>query len=385
MPITDTGYQRRTIDVVLESIQGDLRDKISAKLDLSEDTVLGNTSNIDARRIDELEQLVEEAYNAFDPDNASDDRQVALALISGVPRRGAQKGLVNATINVTNAHTYAPGDLAAHVVDEPTNRWLNRDEVVTTVGTHDYSAVFQSENAGAAAVAEAGTLTVIATPVTGWNSVTNADAATPGQDIESIAALKIRREQSVSPGGSRTRNAIRTKLVGVAGVLSAEVFDNRTNVTDANGIAPHGLRVVVWDGDPAAADNNDIAQVIYDFGPEGILPQGTETGIANDPTIGPVDVKFDRATASDITVAVNIESTTGVAIDDVKAAILAAMPTRVGQGVVFHKLAGSVFSVAGVDDYAAFTVNGGSADLAAAQSRIYLLDASDITVTGDVT
>lgn len=385
MPITDTGYQRRTIDVVLESIQSDLRDKISLKLDLSEDTVLGNYSNIAAKHIDELEELVEEAYNAYDPDNASDDRQVALALISGVPRRGEQKGLVTATINVTNAHTYAPGDLAAHVVDEPTNRWLNRDEVVTIVGTHDYSAVFQSENAGSPAVAEAGTLTVIATPVAGWNSVTNAAAATPGQDIESIAALRIRREQGVSSGGSRTRGAIRAKLITVDGVLSAEVFDNRTNSTDSNGIAPHGLRVIVWDGDPAAADDNEIAQAIYDFGPEGILPQGTQSGIANDPTIGPVEVFFERAVAVDITVAVNIESESGVAIDDVKAAILAAMPTRVGREVTFHKLAASVFAVAGVDDWVTFTVNGGTADLAAAQSRIYLLDEGDITVTGDVT
>jgi hypothetical protein len=73
-----------------------------------------------------------------------------------------------------------------------------------------------------------------------------------------------------------------------------------------------------------------------------------------------------------------------VAIDDVKDAILAAMPTRVGREVTFHKLAGSVFSVPGVDDYLTFTVNGGTSDLTALQSVIYLLDESDITVTGDV-
>lgn len=386
MPITDTGYQRRTIDVVLESIQSDLRDKISLKLDLSEDTVFGNYSNIAAKHIDELEELAEEAYNAYDPDNASDDRQVALALISGVPRRGAQKGLVTATINVTNAHTYAPGDLAAHVVDEPTNRWLNRDEVVTTSGTRDYSAVFESESAGAGAIAEAGTLTVIATPVAGWNSVTNAAAATPGQDIESIAALRIRREQGVSSGGSRTRGAIRAKLINVAGVLSAEVFDNRTNAIDSNGILPHGLRAVVWDGDPAAADDDEIAQVIYDFGPEGILPQGTESGTARDPESGlPVTVNFDRAATSNLAIVVDIESETGVSADDVKAAILASMPGKVGKGVIFNRLSGAVFEVDGVDDWATFTINGGTADQPAVQNLIYLLDEGDISVTGDVT
>src|SRR4029453_12170839 len=114
------------------------------------------------------------------------------------------KGLVTATVDLDASQSYAPGDLAAHVSDEPTNRWLNRDAVTsTTAGSYD--AVFESENAGAAAIAEAGTLTIIATPVAGWNGVTNAAAATPGQDIESIAALRIRRAAALSIGGSRTR------------------------------------------------------------------------------------------------------------------------------------------------------------------------------------
>lgn len=385
MPITATGYARRTLDVVLTSIQTFLREKISPKLDLSEDAVLGNVSNIAADHIDELEQLVEEAYHAYDPDNASDDRMAALALATGVPRRGATKGLVTVTINLDASQTYAPGDLAAHVVDEPTNRWLNRDEVVSTTAGN-YSAVFESENAGAAAVAEAGTLTVIATPVSGWNSITNPAAATPGQDIEEIAALRIRREQAVASGGSRTRGAIRAKLIAIDGVLSAEVFENTSSAVDANGIGPHNIRPVVWDGSPAAADDDEIAQAIYDHSAEGIRSQGTESGTARDPrTSAPATINFDRATPENITVAVEIESETGVASDDVKAAILAEMPGRVGKGVSYNRLSGAVFDVAGVDDWVTFTINGGTADLAAVQDTIYLLDESDIVVSGDVT
>lgn len=384
MPVTATGYQRRTLDVILERVQTFLRDKISAKLDLSEKTVLGNSSNIDAVAVDELEQLVEEAYNAFDPDNASDDRLVALALLNGVTRRGASKGLVTATITLASSQSYAPGDLAAHVVDEPTNRWLNRDEVVSTF-SGVYQAVFESENAGASAVAEAGTLTVIATPVSGWTAVTNAAAARPGEDIESIPALRVRREQSVSPGGSRTRGAIRAKLIGVEGVLDAEVFENVTGSVDANGIAPHAIRPVVWDGSPGAADDDAVAQAIYDHKAEGIVSQGAEAGIARDVVFGPVSVAFDRAETQSIAVAVEIESETGVAAEDVKALIVAAMPSRVGKGVNYNRLSSSVFGLTGVDDWVSFTINGGTIDLPAVQTRIYLLDEADITVTGDVT
>jgi uncharacterized phage protein gp47/JayE len=384
MGLTSTGYDPRTLDVVLTSIQSVLRDKISLKLDLGERTVLGNVSNLMASGVAELEALIAEAYNAYDPDNASDDRFVSLALLTGVPRRGETHGLVTATLDLDAGQSYAAGDLSAHVIDEAGNRWQNRDAVVsTTAGA--YSAVFESELPGVAAIAEAGTLTLIVTPVAGWNSVTNAAAATPGQDIESIAALRIRRELALSIGGSRTRGAIRSKLALLDGVLSVEVFENTTNATDADGIGPHSVRIVVWDGSPGAADDDAIAQVIYDHKAEGIPSQGSVSGIAQDAVVGPTVVAFDRASVSNVTVTVDIESATGVSIDDVRDAILAAMPDRVGHEVTFNRLASSVFKLAGVDDWVSFTINGGAVDLPAAQSTIYLLDPSDVTVTGNVT
>ncbi len=384
MPFTTVGFTPRTLADVVEALEDSLRSRISDKLDLSERTVLGNVVQIFAAHLVQVEEIASAAYSAFDPDAASDDAMVALALLTGVPRRGATTGLVTVTLNLDASQSYAAGDLVAHVTNEADNRWTNRDAVVsTTAGA--YSAVFASEEAGAGAIAPAGTLTIIAEPIAGWNTVTNAAAATPGTDIEAIEDLRLRRELAVSAGGSRTRNAIRAKLINVEGVLSVEVFENITNVVDANGIPPHAIRAVVWDGSPAAADDNDIATAIYDHKAEGIASDGSETGIAQDELLGPVVVAFARAIAVDITVTVEIESEDGVAIDDVKAAIIAAMPDRVGDEVTFHKLASSVFTLAGVDDYVSFTINGGVADLPALISSIYLLDAGDITVTGDVT
>lgn len=383
MPVTLTGFERRTQGDILEAIQDAQRSTISAKLDLSERTVLGSINPIFAEHIDQLEQLAEECYSAFDPDNASDDRFVALCLLTGVPRRAATKGLAEVTLSLEASKSYAPGDLVAHVTDEVTNRWLNRDTVTsTTAGS--YTATFESEFASAEAVAPAGTLTVIASPTDGWLSITNADDATSGTDIEDIEALRLRREQAVSIGGSRTRGSIRSALVLLDGVLSAEVFENTSNVTDANGLPPHSLRAVIWDGDPAAADDDEIAQVIYDRKAEGIVSDGTEVGVAQDSVLGPVSIAFARALTVDVTVAVEIESATGVSIDDVRDAIVAAMPDRVGEEATFNRLAGAVFRVGGVDDWVTFTINGGTADLPALVSTIYLLDPTDIAVTGNV-
>lgn len=384
MPISSTGFTPRTLAEIVETLEDSLRARISDKLDTSERTVLGNVVQIFADHLAQVEQLVAEAYDAFDPTAASDDRLVALALLTGVPRRGATKGLVTATLNLSAAFAgAAPGDLVAHVTNEADNRWVNRDTIPAGADA-SLETTFEAETAGAAGVAPAGTLEVIAGPVAGWVSVTNADDATEGTDIEAIEDLRLRRELAVASGGGRTRNAIRAGLIAVEGVLSAEVFENVTNVTDANGIPPHGIRATIWDGSPAAADNDEIAQVIWDLKAEGILADGTETGTAQDEVLGPTTVAFERATPVSITVDVEIESTDGVSIDDVKAAIIAAMPTRVGEGVKFNRLAGAVFDVAGVDDWATFEIDGDALDLPALQSTVYLLDSTDISVTGDV-
>lgn len=383
MPVTATGFETRSFGDILEEIQTAQRSTISAKLDLSERTVLGSLNAIFADHLAQVEELVAEAYAAFDPDNASDDRFVALCLLTGVPRRSATKGLADVTLNLQASKTYAPGDLTASVQDEPDNRWLNRDTVISTTAGN-YSAVFESEFASSAAVAPSGTLTVIASPVDGWNSITNATDATSGTDIEDIEALRLRREQAVSLGGSRTRNSIRAAVVSLDGVLSCEVFENVTNATDGDGIPAHAIRVVVWDGSPAQADDDEIAQAIWDRKAEGIVSDGGESGTAQDDVAGPQTVDFERATEDTITVAVNIESESGVSIDDVKAAIIAVMPTRVGDPVIYNRLSGAVFRVAGVDDWATFVVNGGTADLPGDVSTIYTLSESDITVTGDV-
>jgi uncharacterized phage protein gp47/JayE len=382
VPLTATGYEAYTLADIVESVQADVRARISDKIDLSERTVLGNFIQIICAKIAENGEVGAEAYAAFDVDAASDDRLVALGLLIGVPRRGATKGLVTATVNLQASKSYAAGDLVAHVQDEADNRWVNRDAVVSTTAGN-YSAVFEAETAGAAGIAPAGTLTVLAQPVDGWNTITNALDATEGTDIEAIEDLRLRMQLAVSSGGSRTRGAIRAKLVQLEGVIAAEVFENTTSVTDGNGIPPHAIRAVVWDGSPAQADDDAIAQIIFDHKAEGIVSDGGESGVAQDDVLGPVTVAFERATNSVATIAVAIESAAGVAITDVEDAIIAAMPQLVGEELTYNKIAAAVFRVPGVDDWTTLTINAGTADLPATVGTIYTATAASITVTGD--
>jgi hypothetical protein len=356
--LTATGYETRTLAEIVEAVQDELRARISDKLDLSERTVLGNVLQVFCDHLAQVESVAAEAYAAFDVDAASDDRLVALGLLIGVPRRGATKGLVTATVNLQASKTYAAGDLVAHVQDEADNRWVNRDAVASTTAGN-YSAVFEAETAGAAGTAPAGTLSV-------------------------LAQLRLRMQLAVSSGGSRTRGAIRAKLVQLEGVIAAEVFENTTSVTDGDGIPPHAIRAVVWDGSPTQADDAAIAQIIFDHKAEGIVSDGGESGVAQDDVLGPVTVAFERATNSVATIAVAIESAAGVAITDVEDAIIAAMPQLVGEALVYNKIAAAVFKVPGVDDWTSLTINAGTADLPATVGTIYTATSASVVVTGDV-
>ncbi len=383
MSLTDSGFEPDDQAAILERIQFFQRTKISQKLDLSERSPLGLVDIGISDELEALQQVLEEAYGALDRDAASDDRLAALANLLGVPRRGARPGLVVQTVDLDAAQTYAAGDIEFAVQDEPENTWTNRDAVVST-SSGSYSVVFVSDLVSSLAIAPAGQLTVL-TPISGVNSGTNAADATPGQDIESPDALRVRMALAVARGGLQTVQAIRSALVGIDGVLSADVFENTSNSTDSRGLPPHSIRAVVWDGSPAAARDDEIAQAIADRKAGGITSDGNgEAGTATVEGGGLVTIPFCRPVLTDFAVSVTIVSESGVLSADVKAALSAAVDSTPGVGVVLHRLAKAVFEVPGVDDYSAFTINGAGADLAADTLKTYRLLQAAVTVLGDV-
>lgn len=137
--------------------------------------------------------------------------------------------------------------------------------------------------------APAGSLTVIETPISGWATVTNPEDANPGREVETDAALKIRRNASLRRAGAATVEAIRADLLQVEGVSFATVLENITMVTDVDGLPPKSFLAIVSGGLDA-----DIAQTIWLSKPAGIESAGDVTVPVTD-TQGTVhNVKFSR-------------------------------------------------------------------------------------------
>jgi uncharacterized phage protein gp47/JayE len=378
--VTPEGFVKKIFTQIQSDMQHFLRAKISKNLQLTEKTGLGNVVNAAASELAELWDVAEHSYNAGDPDKALEASFVALCLLTGTRRRGLKKGVVDTTCNFGGGTVYPAGALVAHVTGFPNNRWVNRAEVDTRAGAGNYPVQFEAETAGAQGTATAGTMTKIAQPLTGWNSVTNANDATPGEDIESLDELATRRVQELQEAGSSTMAGIRTDVSKVPGVLQVVSQENKTDY--ATTLPPHSIRIIVWDGIAPAADDDAIAQAIFD-GAGAVTTVGTQSGTAVDKDGTLVTVNFDRATARLIYVSIDVVgSTIGVA----EAIVAVGSKLKMGQDVVREKLKGAAVVLDTVSDIASFTLGTspspiGTADLSMAIDEIPLFSTSRVVVT----
>ena len=379
--VTPTGFLRKPLEKIRESIHGYLRTKISPHLKLTGKTGLGSMVEGALTELDELWEVAESCYHANDPKNADEAAFVAVCEITGTERRGATKGVVLATCNLAANRTFAPGALVAHVDGEASNRWVNRDEIVSTTAGSYPGLTFEAETAGAAGKCEAGTLTKIAQTADGWNSITNPAKATPGQDIETLEQLAVRREQELQISDVGPLAAVRGAVSKVAGVIQVTAQTNRTDYWGA--LPPHSFRVLVWDGVAAAALNDEIAQAIVDAGCAGIASYGQLSGNAIDADGNAEVVKFDRVQEIPIHVDVTVKgSTAGVAA----AIIGAGSKHNPGDDVVIAKLRGAVSGLASVTDVVSFTIGTtpspvGTVNIQIADDRIATFDISNVSVT----
>lgn len=383
---TSTGFRGKTFAEARADLAARLRARISPSLTLDEKDWLGNAVDI----FSDIEALVWEALevarNQFDPDNVEGPAAVSLAALTGTIQHEATKGTVSVTLGLDASKTFIAGALVAHVSGQPNNRWVNRD-VVTSTTAGNYGAVFVAETAGAYA-ALAGQLTVIAQTASGWNSITNAADATVGNDIETIPDLMLRRESELSSSGAGTVLAIHEKVSAVSGVIETKVIYNDTNAT-VGSLPAHNIRVIVWDGAPAQANDDDLAQAIFDSKSAGAPTFGIMSGDAINIYGDPSSCNFDRALTLTSYIAVTVQAPIGTntttLTTDIKASIVGLWPNKIGVSVYASKLMLGPAALDAVINVTSLTVGNTpspvSTSLTPSPTMILLLDSTNIAVT----
>lgn len=293
--VTPEGFNRPSAQDIQALIEADQRAEISQTLDLSSESIIGQNNGIYARQLGVAWEALHAVHDGGDPDRAEDDALISMSKITGTNQEGASESEVDAKVVLAVGTLLEAGTHFAHVTGKEDVRFTPLEDF-TAPGPADpgeYEVRFRSEFTGQVQ-APGGTLTVIATPVVGWLSVTNELDATLGRDIDDNYDLRLRREQGLTRPGSSGTDQIRADVLAVDDVTSVQVFENYSDVTVGD-LPPKSFQVVLWDD--AGADNDEVAQAIWDSKPGGIQPIGVYSGTAVDKNGDPQIMRFSRAAA----------------------------------------------------------------------------------------
>lgn len=214
----------------------------------------------------------------------------------------------------------------------------------------DQAAVTVTATVKGPIIANAGTLTVIATPVTGLSGILNTQDATIGQNVEADNAYRIRMAQELQIAGAATVEAIRARLQQVSGVTAVLVFENVTDITDLQGRPPHSFECVVQGGDAFT-----IAETIWKTKPAGIETDGNVSEVITDSQGQVHTIKFSRPTAVPVYIIANL-TLDGSYPSDGDNAVKTALVTygnSLGIGkelIVIPKLISQLVSIPGIQD-----------------------------------
>lgn len=394
--LTTMGFEKRTLEDLLAQVALDEQSDISSSLDTSSSSPVGQLNAVLMKVASELWDLAQAVYDGFDPDKNFGDAQDAVAAITGVARLPATKSQVRVMLGL-NASVTVPVGAILGVAGNPAARFLlvGLEAVtgtvvagdVTSAGAGNYFARFEAEMTGPVA-ANAATLTVIVTPVSGWNSATNAVDAVLGRDVELPSDMRTRRVAELQAAGTSPVDALRADLLALADVQQVTVFENETDVTDGNGLPPHSVEALVFDGATPAVANPVIAQAIWDGKAAGIQTHGGTTANATDDQGNLRAMSFSRPTQKTVYFDITITDTASYPGDaTLKAAIVADGRAHLAMGddVVLAAFYGTIFGVGGVTNItlfkAGFTASpSGTTDLIIAARELATFDTGRITI-----
>lgn len=394
--LTDTGVTVQTLDEIKSELEASYRgaDGIHPNLDVSTTSPFGRHIAITAERERNIQLLARDVYTSFNPRDATGDALAQRALLTGTVKDGAGTSVVTASVTLTAGTTLSAGS-RANVDGDDAAIFESRADVTNSLGITASVDVLMYAVIPGAVRAPAGTLTVINTPSSGWLSVTNAFDAEVGTGIETDPALRLRREEELRSQGSAALQAVVADVFEVPGVLVVRGFENDTDVTDADGVTPHAIELVVWDGTSPLASDSAVAQAIFDGKAAGVgsVQSGLGTaasGTAVDDEGGTHVTLFTRALIKTLYLIYDLTTDASYPIDgdtQVKAAAVAAVNDNlsVGDDVIATKLFAAAYTVTGVVDVVSLKLGfsaapAGTTNLTVGSREIAIADTGRVSI-----
>lgn len=336
--IDENGISAPPYNDILLSLQAQYRAIYGADTDLDEDTQDGQWLAIQAKAINDSNQQQIFVYNQFSPSTAIGTGLSSVVKINNIQRLVPSNSTAVVAI-VGQVGRIITNGIIGDNVGLNTKWTLPASVTIPISGTINVTATCTEPGA---ILADANTLTVILTPTAGWQSVTNAANAAPGQPVEVDAQLRRRQSISTQSPSKTVLGGIVGRIADLVGVSHYKAFENDTDTPDADSLPPHSICLSVLGGNLQA-----IVDIIGSGKADGCSTYGGGTGatsgVYTDPISGVLyTINFNIPTEITILVAVHITALAGYSSavgDEIKAAVVAAInDLGIGDDVLYTRL-----------------------------------------------
>lgn len=312
--ITAAGIVRPDFDACLGYVQALYRSIYGVDLYLGADSQDGQFMALLANAIHDCNGETVAVYNAFSPSTAQGAGLSSVVKINGIRRMSPTASTSDVLIVGQASSVITSGS----VRDANGNLWdLPASVIIPSEGQVLVTATCRTLGAIAA---PAGTITGIATPTLGWQSVINPQAAAVGAPVETDSALRQRQALSTALPALTPLETLQGALLAIDGVTACTVTENDTPVPDAVTGIPGNTIAVVIDG----GDADLIAQVIRLKKTPGVGTYGDILKTMPDAYGVPKPVRFFRSKQMLVGWYVTIRAKRGYTVD-VAAAIKQAL------------------------------------------------------------
>jgi uncharacterized phage protein gp47/JayE len=344
--LTSSGFDRKRLVDIKSDIETALKASFGTNIDLTPQSGFGQFVGIFSESISDQWESQENVYNSQYPSTAQGSQLSNVVAYNGIERQEATNSTIESVTITGTVGTVIPIGSQASVTS--TGKIFITDSEVTIGGGGTITVNMTAVEDGPIEAA-IGSLVTIETPIFGWTGINNTIAAVVGEDEETDAELRVRRENSTSALGQNTTDALYARLLNIEGVTDALVFSNGTNGT-VEGVPAHQFLSVVEGG--AAAD---IANEVWINTPQGIASYGTTTETITDSQGFSQDVKFTRPSEIDIyfkvDITINATDFPGTGSNDIKEAVAAYGEAnfKIGDDVIMSEFYTPINSVSGIE------------------------------------
>jgi len=315
--INASGLQVKTAEEIRQDLENGLRNIYGADINLDQNSPDGQLVGILTQMAVDIRELAVQVNNNFNPDRAFGRLLDERVVINNIERNGGTYTITDIDITVDRTVTLQGLDAAFNdingqgytVQDNAGNEFILIDTDTITAGTHSLS--FRAKEIGRVETT-IGTITNPVTVVIGVTNINNGSAPTTiGQNEETDAQLRVRRQRSVALSSTGYLNGLLGDVLALDGVTDAVLYENVTNSVDADDIPAHGIWLVVEGG-----ANTDIGNMIYENKSYGANMKGDVDVNIVTASGGLFVAKFDRPTAQDLYIRFEIQRTVPLYVFD---------------------------------------------------------------------